>query len=181
MCIEGEWSLCALWTALSLLMWNHPHLLQWSHSVANTRSLWIQWAAPPCAFLRRAQSLTRVCDALWVACLMCDRCVTGMCLGQVTGEIPLGNCKRLDHSLSHAVFFCLLFHPSLNLVLELFPVPPSFDPFFFSSHSLSENLSNFVLKPFNIYFQHTLYFFIKQLIHHGCPTYVFCAHIYNIF
>ena len=67
-----------------------------------------------------------VCVALWVACLMCDRCVTGMCLGQVTGETPLGNCKRLDHSLSHPVFFFTVFLSSFTQPsVEKLPSPPS--------------------------------------------------------
>lgn len=58
--------------------------------------------------------------ALWVTCLMCDRCVTGMCSGQVTGEIPLGDSERLALCLSHTVFFG--FHPSFTKPLaELIP------------------------------------------------------------
>lgn len=58
--------------------------------------------------------------ALWVTCLMCDRCVTGMCSGQVTGEIPLGDSERLPLCLSHTVFFG--FHPSFSKPLaELIP------------------------------------------------------------
>lgn len=50
-----------------------------------------------------------VCVALWATCFMCDSCVTGMCLGQVTGETLQGNHKRLDHSLSLPVFFLSFF------------------------------------------------------------------------
>lgn len=80
-----------------------------------------------------------MCIALWEVCLMCDRCVTGMCLGQVTEEAPLGNCKRLDHSLSHAVFFLSFFFPSFTQpcgdTLLLLPLPPFLSAFFiFFSH-----------------------------------------------
>lgn len=80
-----------------------------------------------------------VCVALWAACFMCDRCVTGMCLGQVTGETPLGNSKRLDHSLFLPVFFLSLF---LSLLLPSFTQPRGetlpLPPFLLSSLPLTD-------------------------------------------
>lgn len=88
-----------------------PQRKRW---VAGARSLWLQWAAPRCAFSRRARPLVCACVALWAACFMCDSWVTGMCSGRVTGETPVGNCKRLDHSLSRPVFFLSLLLASLT-------------------------------------------------------------------
>lgn len=86
-----------------------------------------------------------MCIALWEVCLMRDRCVTGMCLGQVTGETPLGNCKRLERSLSHAVFFLSFLFPPFTqpcgdtLLLLLSPsLPPSLHSFLPSSFFLTD-------------------------------------------
>lgn len=115
-------------------------LLSGKHRIAVV----IVGSSPVC----RLEKGTVVCVALWVVCFKCDRCVTGMSSGQVTGETPLGNCKRLDHSLSHAVFFLSLLLPSFTQPCgKALPLPPPLPHVFFFL-SLSGELSNYVLTIF---------------------------------
>lgn len=129
MCREGEWPPSPPWTASILVSLCEATLFCPSEAA--------QWPTPDHggysgqlpsvpAWEGHSNLCVCVCVALWVACFICDRYLTGMCLGQVAGETLLGDWKRLDHSLSLPVFFRArsLSHSSLNLSGESSSLPP---------------------------------------------------------
>lgn len=138
---ESECSASPVWTASTYTpIWSFPHQPQRSCSQASSRSAWLQWAAPPrprweghrhlCVCLHvcvGSEGLTSGCvvGGVFYAWQMCDRYM----LGAGHRETPLGNCKRLDHSLSHAVFLLSFILLSFTQPCgETLPLAPSLPP-----------------------------------------------------